>query len=142
MGAVVSALRVANEHLNPIPDQNIIKVPIPKYVHQLYPCCQALPRFWPQMIHGMFCRMTKELRERLVKLAKVNAEKAKVGIRKARQKGVSDVRKRKGTVSEDSIYRIEKHVSYQVFGQTGMHALIIFLVHADPTNDRQPYKNC
>jgi len=62
--------------------------------------------------NGLSCRVTKELRESLVKLAKVNADKAKVGIRKARQKGISDVRKRKGTVSEDSIHRIEKHVSY------------------------------
>lgn len=62
--------------------------------------------------NSLSCRVTKELRESLVKLAKVNADKAKVGIRKARQKGISDVRKRKGTVSEDSIHRIEKHVSY------------------------------
>jgi len=48
----------------------------------------------------------------LVKLAKSTAEKAKVGIRKARQKGISDARKRKGEVSADSIYRIEKHVSH------------------------------
>jgi len=53
----------------------------------------------------------------LVKLAKSTAEKAKVGIRKARQKGISDARKRKGEVSADSIYRIEKHVSH--FYDTG-----------------------
>ena len=47
-----------------------------------------------------------------MKLAKSTAEKAKVGIRKARQKGISDARKKKGEVSEDSIYRIEKHVSH------------------------------
>ena len=44
MGAVVNALRVANEHLNPIPDQNTIKVPIPKYVHQ-YSTLVARPAF-------------------------------------------------------------------------------------------------
>ena len=72
-------------------------------------CICPLPQ---KTVHGLYCRITKELRESLVKLAKANAEKAKVGIRKARQKGISDVRKRKGTVSEDSVHRIEKHVSY------------------------------
>ena len=86
----------------------------------------------------MFRRVTKELRERLVKLAKVNAEKAKVGIRKARQKGISDVRKRKGTVSEDSIHRIEKHVSHRVLNvaQTGMHWLFSWFVQIQQMTDK------
>ena len=90
------------------------------------------------MIHDMFCRMTKELRERVVKLAKVNAEKAKVGIRKARQKGISDVRKRKGTVSEDSIHRIEKHVSHRVLNvaQTDMHWLFSWFVQIQQMTDK------
>ena len=54
-------------------------------------------------------RMTRELRENLVKLAKSHAEKAKVGVRKARQKGISDL-KRKDSVSEDTVHRLEKFV--------------------------------
>ena len=54
-------------------------------------------------------RMSKELREKLAKQAKVHAEKAKVGIRKARQKAISDVRKE--SVSEDTTRNLEKHVS-------------------------------
>ena len=53
--------------------------------------------------------MSKELREKMVKQAKVHAEKAKVGIRKARQRAVSDIRKE--NVSEDTTRKIEKHVS-------------------------------
>ena len=54
--------------------------------------------------------MTKELRESLVKVAKVAAEKCKVGVRKARQKAVGDLKK-KADVSKDSVRRLEKHVS-------------------------------
>lgn len=54
--------------------------------------------------------MTKELRERLVKVAKAAAEKSKVGVRKARQKAVGDLKK-KTEVSKDSVRRLEKHVS-------------------------------
>ena len=53
--------------------------------------------------------MTKELRERLVKLAKSHAEKAKVGVRKARQKALIDLKK-KDSVSKDAVRRLEKHV--------------------------------
>ena len=44
-----------------------------------------------------------------MKQAKAHAEKAKVGIRKARQKAISDIRK-KGA-SEDTTRKLEKHVS-------------------------------
>lgn len=53
--------------------------------------------------------MSRELREKMVKEAKVYAEKAKVGVRKARQKAISDVRKE--SVSEDTTRKLEKHVS-------------------------------
>lgn len=53
--------------------------------------------------------MTGELRESLAKLAKTHAEKAKVGVRKAKQKGVGDLKK-KTSVSEDSVHRLEKYV--------------------------------
>ena len=53
--------------------------------------------------------MNKELREKMVKQAKVYAEKAKVGIRKVRQKAITDIRKE--NVSEDTTRKIENHVS-------------------------------
>lgn len=53
-------------------------------------------------------RMSKELRESMVKQAKVHAEKAKVGVRKARQKAISDLR-REGA-SEDTTRKLEKYV--------------------------------
>ena len=56
--------------------------------------------------------MTKELRESLVKVAKAAAEKCKVGVRKARQKAMADLKK-KNSVSKDSVRRLEKHVSTQ-----------------------------
>ena len=57
----------------------------------------------------MFCRMSKELRETMVKQAKAHAEKAKVGVRKARQKAISDLRRE--DASEDTTRKLEKHVS-------------------------------
>lgn len=81
----------------------------------------------------------------MVKLAKSTAEKAKVGIRKARQKGISDARKRKGEVSADSIYRIEKHVSHCMIQAGCTHALKLdncFFLCADSTNDGQTHKDC
>lgn len=53
--------------------------------------------------------MTKELRENLVKVAKTSAEKCKVGVRKARQKAMADLKK--ADASKDSVKRLEKHVS-------------------------------
>ena len=53
--------------------------------------------------------MTKELRESLVKVAKTSAEKCKLGVRKARQKAMADLKKT--DASKDSIKRLEKHVS-------------------------------
>ncbi len=54
--------------------------------------------------------MTGELREKLAKLAKSHAEKAKVGVRKTRQKGMAEL-KGLESVSEDTIHRLEKYVS-------------------------------
>ena len=56
--------------------------------------------------------MSKDARTALVKVAKEAAEKAKVGIRRCRQKGISDARKRKDEVSEDDIKKTEKQVLY------------------------------
>lgn len=55
--------------------------------------------------------MTKELRENLVKLAKAHAERTKVSIRKVRQRGIAEARRREDEVSEDTIHRVKKHVS-------------------------------
>ena len=55
--------------------------------------------------------MSKETRDNLVKLAKAATEKCKVGIRRMRQKGISEARKAKGEVSDDDIKRTEKQVS-------------------------------
>ena len=52
--------------------------------------------------------MSKELREKMAKQAKVQAEKAKVGVRKARQKAISDLRRE--AASEDTTRKLEKHV--------------------------------
>ena len=59
-------------------------------------------------------RMTGELRESLAKLAKAHAEKAKVGVRKAKQKGVTDLKKTKSSVSEDTVHRLEKYVCLEL----------------------------
>ena len=61
--------------------------------------------------------MTKELREKLVKMAKSHAERTKVGIRRVRQKSISEARRSKDDVSEDTVYRIEKHVSNHTYSQ-------------------------
>lgn len=53
--------------------------------------------------------MTGELRESLAKLAKTHAEKAKVGVRKAKQKGTADLKKTQ-SVSKDTVHRLEKYV--------------------------------
>lgn len=62
--------------------------------------------------------MSKETRDNLVKLAKSAMERSKVGIRRTRQKGISEARKAKGEVSDDDIKRAEK----QVLGQ---HCLLL-----------------
>ena len=49
-----------------------------------------------------------------MKLAKSHAEKAKVGVRKARQKGMVDLKKAKSAVSEDTIHRLEKYVKIRI----------------------------
>ncbi len=44
-----------------------------------------------------------------MKVAKASAEKTKVGIRKARQKGIAEI-KIKEDVSKDTVRKLEKHV--------------------------------
>jgi len=53
--------------------------------------------------------MSKELREKLAKMAKTHADSTKVGIRKARQKAMSDLKKKDG-VSKDTVRKLEQHV--------------------------------
>lgn len=56
-------------------------------------------------------RPSKELRDKLVKDAKVYAEKAKTVLRHVRQRSISDVRKKGKGISSDSVKRIEDSVS-------------------------------
>lgn len=56
-------------------------------------------------------RPTKELREILCKDAKGLADKAKVMIRRVRQKSIAKLRKETNNVSKDSLKRIEDAVS-------------------------------
>ena len=72
-------------------------------------------------------RITGELRTSLVKLAKSHAEKAKVGVRKVRQKGMVDLKKQKST-SEDTIHRLEKYVCGG--GRQGMSSVTSHWVEA------------
>ena len=60
--------------------------------------------------------MSRELREKMAKQAKAHAEKAKVGVRRARQKAISDLRKE--SASEDTTRKLEKHVSCTITVQT------------------------
>lgn len=83
VNAVAGAIRATDLNLNPLVDKNTIKIPIPK--------------------------MTGELRESLAKLAKTHAEKAKVGVRKAKQKGTADLKKTQ-SVSKDTVHRLEKYL--------------------------------
>ncbi len=54
--------------------------------------------------------MSQELRVRLAKVAKTSADKTKGGLRKARQKALSDL-KNKDNISKDTVRKLEKHVS-------------------------------
>ena len=49
------------------------------------------------------------MREKMVKQAKVHAEKAKVEVRRARQSAISDLKKQRA--SEDTTWKLKKHVS-------------------------------
>lgn len=54
--------------------------------------------------------MTKELREQLSKAAKQRAEKARVGIRKVRQKGMNEVKQNGKTVSQNDVRMAQQHI--------------------------------
>lgn len=75
--------------------------------------------------------MTGELRESLVKLAKSHAEKAKIGVRKARQKGMADLKKTSSSVSEDTVRRLEKYVSGPVRSSKSVMSPCLCAVAAD-----------
>ncbi|XP_051971906.1 ribosome-recycling factor, mitochondrial-like [Xyrauchen texanus] len=84
MAAVTRALQDSSMGLNPEVEGTIIRVPIPK--------------------------VTREHRENLVKLAKQFGNKAKDSLRRVRSNAVSQVKKSKEGVSEDTIRLIEKQV--------------------------------
>ena len=66
-------------------------------------------RIWHVWSFGVL-RLSREGREKLVKLAKSHSEKTKISIRKVLQKGNNEARKLKGQVSEDDIRLTEKQV--------------------------------
>ncbi|XP_010875977.1 ribosome-recycling factor, mitochondrial [Esox lucius] len=82
--AAVRALRESSMKLNPEVDGTIIRVPIPK--------------------------VTREHRENLAKLAKQFSNKAKESLRRVRSSAVAQVKKAKETVSEDTLWLVEKQV--------------------------------
>lgn len=63
-----------------------------------------------QMVTFTLPKMTQDYRENLAKLAKLFCENSKQGIRRVRQKGLSDVRKNKQGKSEDGVRLVEKMI--------------------------------
>lgn len=57
-------------------------------------------------------RVTREHREGLAKLAKQSTNKSKEALRKVRSKSINQVKKFKSKVSEDTIWLLEKQVSF------------------------------
>ncbi|KAK9681325.1 hypothetical protein K7432_015673 [Basidiobolus ranarum] len=85
ISAVDKAIRIAGLNLNPVIDNKIIRVPIPK--------------------------LNKEFRENLIKMAGKTTEKAKMSVRNVRQDALKQVKKEKNNgVSEDDIKKLEKKV--------------------------------
>ncbi|NP_001002174.1 ribosome-recycling factor, mitochondrial [Danio rerio] len=84
MVAVTRALRESSMGLNPEVEGTIIRVPVPK--------------------------VTREHRENLVKLAKQFSNKSKDSLRRVRSNAISQVKKSKDAVSDDTIHLIEKQI--------------------------------
>nr|ACI69069.1 Ribosome recycling factor, mitochondrial precursor [Salmo salar] len=84
VGAATRSLRESSMKLNPEVDGTIIRVAIPK--------------------------VTREHRENLAKLAKQFSNKAKESLRKVRSNAITQVKKAKDTVSEDTIRLVEKQI--------------------------------
>ncbi|KFV72213.1 hypothetical protein N308_13218, partial [Struthio camelus australis] len=82
--AAMKAIRESGMNLNPEVDGTIIRVPIPK--------------------------ITREHRESLAKLAKQSTNKSKDALRKVRSKSVTQIKKFKNKVSEDTIWLLEKQI--------------------------------
>ena len=55
-------------------------------------------------------KVTKETREALVKKAGAKAEEAKIAIRRARQKGMDELKKLSKTMGKDELKMLEKEV--------------------------------
>ena len=64
-------------------------------------------------------RISKEGREKLVKVAKAHSERTKISIRKVLQRGINEARKLKKEISEDDIKLTEKQVN--------QHLLTVFI---------------
>lgn len=87
--------------LNPQESDNVIEVPVPK--------------------------MTKEVRENLVKNIKKSAEGYRERIRGVRRDAISKVKKQKGEsgVSEDDIHKKEKEVQFYIFSNPNSYKLLL-----------------
>ncbi|XP_067254304.1 ribosome-recycling factor, mitochondrial [Chanodichthys erythropterus] len=88
--AVTRALQDSSMGLNPEVEGTIIRVPVPK--------------------------VTREHRENLVKLAKQFSNKAKDSLRRVRSNAITQVKKSKEGVSDDTIHLIEKQVQQMADG--------------------------
>lgn len=82
-------------------------------------------------------RVTREHRESLAKLAKQSTNKSKEALRKVRSKSINQVKKFKSKVSEDTIWLLEKQVSFflAVYGSCWLSSMKKKIF---PTCDRTP----
>lgn len=66
--------------------------------------------YWVSLTVFLSARVTREHRENLVKLAKQFSNKAKDSLRRVRSNAITQVKKSKEGVSDDTIHLIEKQV--------------------------------
>lgn len=69
-------------------------------------------------LFSLSCRITREHRENLAKLAKQLSNKAKDSLRRARSNSVAQVKKAKEGHSEDTIRLVEKQVRVPLHGDS------------------------
>lgn len=82
--AIETGIRDCGMNLNPVVEEKIIRVPLPK--------------------------MTKEFRDSLAKTTKTMGESAKMSVRRARQKGMDTIKKAGKKVPADEARKLEKKI--------------------------------
>lgn len=96
----------------------------------IYPSKATITQYhFTELTHTCTCmdsRPSKELRERLARDAKQHAEKAKIVIRRIRQKAISSLRKNDEPISKDSLKRIEELVRV-TYPQLTLNLLLLLL---------------